>query len=584
MFLLFALLLVSTASQTQAADSMWTAQYWNNKTLSGDPILQRLETEVNYDWGNGSPAPGVVGSDNFSVFWKRAIYFPGGNYRFTATIDDGMRVWVDGVLIIDSWWDSQVHSMSNVIYLSTGDHAIEVRYYESGGQAVARVTWTAVGGSGSPAPIVNWKGEYFNNMSLSGSPALVRDDAHINFDWGVGSPAPGHIGADNFSVRWTRTLWLNPGRYRFTVIADDGVRLWVNGQLVVDKWLDSYEGTYFAEVDIPGSTAIQMEYYENIGGAVARLDWVRLGGSGAYNWRGEYYNNKSLSGSPVLVRDDANINFNWGNGSPAPGKVNADNFSVRWSQSLYLNAGRYRFTVTADDGARLWVNNQQIINAWNDHQPTSYFGEIDLPGGSVPIRLEYYENGGGAMVSLSWNQISNLPPQPTPVPTPVPTYGTGVVQSPLLNVRYGPGLQYGVITQLVKGQTVTLAGYRSTDSHWVMINWDGSTAWVSGLASYLWTSIPVSSLTVWTGTVSGTGGPTGVTGQVVNCNYLNVRTGPGVTYSVIKAVPSGTIVSLLGRNSASSWAYVRLLDGTTGWMSVTYLNPSVPLNTLPVVS
>jgi uncharacterized protein YgiM (DUF1202 family) len=157
-----------------------------------------------------------------------------------------------------------------------------------------------------------------------------------------------------------------------------------------------------------------------------------------------------------------------------------------------------------------------------------------------------------------------------------------VVQSLKLNVRYGPGLQYGVITQLVKNQTVTLAGYRTADNHWVMINWDGGTAWVSGLPGYLWTSVPVSSLTVWTGTVPGTGGP-GPTGKVAYCNYLNVRTGPGATYSVIKAVPAGTIVSLLGRNAPSSWAKVQLADGTVGWMSATYLIESVPLNTLPVV-
>jgi len=70
------------------------------------------------------------------------------------------------------------------------------------------------------------------------------------------------------------------------------------------------------------------------------------------------------------------------------------------------------------------------------------------------------------------------------------------VQAGRLNVRYGPGLQYGVITQLTRGQTVTLAGYRSADSNWVMINWNGSTAWVSGHPAYLSLSVPVSSLPI----------------------------------------------------------------------------------------
>lgn len=137
-----------------------------------------------------------------------------------------------------------------------------------------------------------------------------------------------------------------------------------------------------------------MKYYQAGGQGVAKLSWTAVGGTAPVpiaNWKGEYFNNTSLSGTPALVRDDANVNFNWGNGSPASSTVNADNFSVRWTRSLSFNPGRYRFTINSDDGARLWVNNQQIINAWHDHQPQTFNGEIDLSGGSVPLRVEYYE-------------------------------------------------------------------------------------------------------------------------------------------------------------------------------------------------
>ena len=159
------------------------------------------------------------------------------------------------------------------------------------------------------------------------------------------------------------------------------------------------------------------------------------------------------------------------------------------------------------------------------------------------------------------------------------------MQAGRLNVRYGPGLQYGVITQLTRGQTVTLAGYRSADSNWVMINWNGSTAWVSGHPAYLSLSVPGSSLPVWQGTVPGTGGPiTGATGQVAYVYHLNIRTGPGTQFSIIKSVPAGTVVTLLGRNTASTWAKVRLTDSTVGWMNASYLIKSVSMSSLPIMN
>ena len=121
--------------------------------------------------GDGRPDP-AVDKDAFSARWKRTVNFAAGTYRFTATMDDGMRVWVDDSLIINSWWDSQVHSISYDIYLNGGNHQIKVEYYEAGGGAIAKMNWTPIGGSSS-STYVNWKGEYFNNMSLAGQPIMV---------------------------------------------------------------------------------------------------------------------------------------------------------------------------------------------------------------------------------------------------------------------------------------------------------------------------------------------------------------------------------------------------------------------------
>jgi hypothetical protein len=254
-----------------------------------------------------------------------------------------------------------------------------------------------------------WQASYWNNMTLSGTPALVRDETDLNYDWGAGSPAPG-VNADHFSARWTRYFDLTPGSYRFTATSDDGMRVWVDGALIIDQWNDHAPQTFLADRYLDTDHhLVTVEFYENGGGAVARLS-VAPTSVNIYNWRGEYYGNMALSGSPALVRDDASINFDWGTGSPAPGTVNADGFSVRWTRTLDLAAGSYRFTATADDGVRLWVNDHLLIDQWRDQAPATYSGDLYLPGGSVPVKLEYYENMGGAVARLAWERADQPEP------------------------------------------------------------------------------------------------------------------------------------------------------------------------------
>ena len=251
-----------------------------------------------------------------------------------------------------------------------------------------------------------WQAFYWNNKTLSGAPVLVRNESDINYDWGSGSPAPS-INADNFSARWTRYLNVTPGTYRFTVTSDDGIRVWVDDALIINQWDDHASQTFTADWGlITGHHLVVVEYYENDGLAGARLSWDLIRTPIRYDWRGEYFNNMTLSGAPALVRNDAQIDFNWGSGSPAPGVVTADSFSAHWTRLLDLPAGSYRFTLTVDDGVRLWVNNHLLIDTWRVQSPRTYTADIYLPGGEIPIELEYYENDGGAVVQLAWTLVT----------------------------------------------------------------------------------------------------------------------------------------------------------------------------------
>ena len=145
---------------------------------------------------------------------------------------------------------------------------------------------------------------------------------------------------------------------------------------------------------------------------------------------GQYFSNHfptdPFSGSPTLVRVDAGLNFDWGAGSPDQ-SISSDHFTIRWTGSVVPQFDEtYTFSTTTDDGVRLWVNGQSVIDKWIDQAPTTWNGSIALKAQQrYNIEMDYYENGGGAVAKLSWSSPSTplviIPPtQLFPVINPPP--------------------------------------------------------------------------------------------------------------------------------------------------------------------
>jgi hypothetical protein len=118
---------------------------------------------------------------------------------------------------------------------------------------------------------------------------------------------------------------------------------------------------------------------------------------------GDYCRDMTL-GAKQLTRTDATVNFNWGSGAPDP-SLPSDGFSVRWTGQVQPRfGGATTFTTVSDDGVRLWVNGQQIIDNWTDHGPTENSGTVTLAAGQkAAITMEYYEHAGGATAQLLWS-------------------------------------------------------------------------------------------------------------------------------------------------------------------------------------
>ena len=135
----------------------------------------------------------------------------------------------------------------------------------------------------------------------------------------------------------------------------------------------------------------------------APLDPVKpVTGSGS-GLNGYYYSGKNFQ-TLRISRIDGTINFDWGGDSPHH-RLHSDNFSVRWKGFILpARTGEYTFYTVSDDGVRLWVNGRRLIDEWNDHASREDSGTIYLQAGKkYKIRLEFYENGGGAICRLFWS-------------------------------------------------------------------------------------------------------------------------------------------------------------------------------------
>jgi LysM repeat protein len=246
-----------------------------------------------------------------------------------------------------------------------------------------------------------WRGQYWDNRFLSGNPKFVRNSDLVNFDWGTKGPGGG-IGGTNFSARWTRTRHFDAGRYRFNVITDDGVRVWVDGILIIDEWHDTPPRHYIADRELSaGNHTLQVDYYQNQGAAKIRFWPDRLDAPTA--WTGRYFNNTTLQGDPVVTRHYQIIAFEWGKNAPAPG-VTADYYSARYTGEFHFAGGGYRFFVTVDDGARLYLDDHLILDAWHVGAPRTRTVDVDVAQGNHKLKVEYFENTGGAVLKVKWSQ------------------------------------------------------------------------------------------------------------------------------------------------------------------------------------
>jgi len=257
---------------------------------------------------------------------------------------------------------------------------------------------------------------------------------------------------------------------------------------------------------------------------------------------GAYFTNHTsaspFTGSPVLVQTNATINFNWGTSGPDP-SVGKTNFTVRWTGSVQPQFSQtYTFYTTADDGVRLYVDGQLLVDDWVDKSAaTTRSNSIALAAQQLyNIELDYYQKTNNASVALSWSSPSTpqaivpqtqLYPFSNPPPSIVlsaPTNGSTYNGSASVTISAESDAPYNAISAVnfyannsflgsvaAAPYTLTTTGWSAGAYSLTAVAIDGS-----GLSS---TSAPVS-ITV----ASGSGAPYGLTTRSATPPFFNMPT------------------------------------------------------------
>ena len=434
------------------------ADYFNNTNAAAPVIVSRVDATVDFDWGNGSPASGV-NTDSFSARWTGQVEAPvSGNYTFSTLGDDGIRLWVNGVLLIDDWNGHPPKLNTGPVIALVGGQKYDIRmeFFDNVGGAVARLLWAYPGQDQQVVPKTRLYPAAGN--STTPTPTTLRDpenpaNAVTGLDyqyyegsWGnlpdfntltpiktgtVTTPNLTVRNRDlNYGLRFTGFVSVPAdGVYTFYSSSDDGSKLLIGTTEVVNNdgghpdqersgTIGLKAGVHALSVLFfqgSGDQALSIGYSgPNLGkqpipaGAYRRVDAgggnpTPTTGTGT-GLRADYFNNTNAAAPVIVSRVDATVDFDWGNGSPASG-VNTDSFSARWTGQVEAPvSGNYTFSTLGDDGIRLWVNGVLLIDDWNGHPPKLNTGPvIALVGGQkYDIRMEFFDNVGGAVARLLW--------------------------------------------------------------------------------------------------------------------------------------------------------------------------------------
>ncbi|MFK8025204.1 MAG: PA14 domain-containing protein, partial [Ilumatobacter sp.] len=385
---------MDTAAIACGGSDPWSASYWNNNSWTGDPDVQRCESEINENWGSGNGPGGQA--DNFSGRWTRAFDVPTtADYSFTLDFDDGYWIYIDGVLQA-SESNAYTGVRTEVIELAAGTRQITVEMREGGGGARAIMDFAPVVAGHVCTDVSQWQASYWNNTDLSGSAGLEECASAVDINWGSGGPNGQN---DGYSARYVKTIDVPAtADYQFTVGADDGIRVEVDGVSIYENWTDGGFSTVGVVHTLSaGQHEVVVEYYENGGGAQVFFDYALAPGSSPVLL--QTAGDASTSGN--VVSDGTGIG--WTSVGQFDGSPDPSNGAIEFTFTV-TEAGDYdlRGSVkSVSSGNTFWVSVnggsafQWVSNVTNNYATsTTDNGSLDsLSAGTHTVTLYMREDG-----------------------------------------------------------------------------------------------------------------------------------------------------------------------------------------------
>lgn len=330
-----------------------TAQYFHNSDFTG--LAESRSEAIAHNWGTNSPAHGVD-ADSFSVRWTGQIEPQfSETYTFRLVADEGVRVWIDGQLVIDDWSPHLRRTSSGTIALQAGQRSdIRIDYFDLTGPAQIEVSWSS---PSRPLQLIPLDRLYASPAGLLGNYSdgagghLSRIDPGVDFDWDLGAADAG-IAADGFSATWSGQLQADfSDAYTFSTISDERVRLWIADELVIENWTNhaTTEDKGTKQLEAGKWYNVRLEYYDVTGNAEIELRWAseRQTGSNVFQIVPESHL-RAAKPTPVTFEN--------------PLGIGADPFVVEWQGEYYM---------TRSNGKQVWINRAEELQYVHDSSPGS---------------------------------------------------------------------------------------------------------------------------------------------------------------------------------------------------------------------